>query len=320
MPLTGKQIRHLRGLGHHLDPVVLIGKNGVTEAVVAQLGEALLRHELLKIKLLPECPIDRHEAGGEIAKATSSELVQTLGKTLLFWKRNPQATKVELPKASGKKSKKPAIVEVPSRPVNVAADVDDDAYADLEDDDAPKVKRPHPRVIEERPPAKRAAPAKRPAPVRRGAHRGEAPAERAAPVRRGANRGEAPAERAAPGRRGANRGEVPAERAAPGRRGTYRDEAPAAPSDKRAAPSDKRAAPSDRRAAPNRGDLTYNREKGARPAEKRPYSRDRSVPEERERRPFSRDHAAPAPRPAPRQGQSGPRRGPPGASKRGPKP
>jgi len=106
MALTGKQTRHLRSLGHHLDPVVQIGKNGITEALVAQLSEAILRHELLKVKLLPECPLDRHEAGEEAAKAIGADLVQTLGRTLLFWKRNPQAARIELPKASGKARKK----------------------------------------------------------------------------------------------------------------------------------------------------------------------------------------------------------------------
>lgn len=105
MLLTGKQKRHLRALGHHLDPVVQIGKNGITEALVAQLAEAITRHELIKVKLLPECPIERDQAGEEVANAIGAELAQTLGKTLLLWKRNPQATRVELPRASGKKVK-----------------------------------------------------------------------------------------------------------------------------------------------------------------------------------------------------------------------
>ena len=106
MLLTGKQKRHLRALGHHLEPVVQIGKNGITEALVAQIGEAITRHELLKVKLLPECPIERDVAGDEVAKAVGAELAQTLGRTLLLWKRNPQAAKVDLPRASGPKKGK----------------------------------------------------------------------------------------------------------------------------------------------------------------------------------------------------------------------
>lgn len=101
MALTGKQIRHLRALGHHLEPVLLLGKNGITEAVIAQLSEAIGHHELVKVKLLSECPLDRGEAGEEAANSVGAELVQTLGRTLLLWKRNAQKPKIELPNARG---------------------------------------------------------------------------------------------------------------------------------------------------------------------------------------------------------------------------
>jgi RNA-binding protein len=111
MALTGKQNRHLRALGHHLDPVVQIGKNGITEAVIAQLAAAIDHHELVKVKLLTECPVDRTEAGEQLASALGAELTQTLGRTLLFWKRNPHKPKVELPGAKARR----APVTAPSR-------------------------------------------------------------------------------------------------------------------------------------------------------------------------------------------------------------
>src|SRR5690348_583007 len=57
--LSGKAARYLRGLGHHLDPIVQIGKDGITEGVVTATRTALLAHELIKVKILPEAPIDR---------------------------------------------------------------------------------------------------------------------------------------------------------------------------------------------------------------------------------------------------------------------
>src|SRR5262245_20458910 len=108
MALTGKQTRHLRALGHHLDPVVQIGKNGLTDAVIAQLEGAISDHELIKVKLLPECPIDRSEAGEAAARAIGADLVQTLGRTLLLWKRNPKAAKIELPKVKKTKEGAPS--------------------------------------------------------------------------------------------------------------------------------------------------------------------------------------------------------------------
>ncbi len=87
MKLTGKQRRYLRGLGHSLEPVLHIGKEGVTEAVSAQLSIELDAHELVKVKLGQNTPEDRHSAGNELAALTQSELVQVLGRTMLLYRR-----------------------------------------------------------------------------------------------------------------------------------------------------------------------------------------------------------------------------------------
>lgn len=85
--LTGKQVRHLRALGHHLKPVVLIGKEGVSAALISSIDECLTRHELLKIKILETCPHDRKEAADLIASETSSHVAQVLGRTILIYRR-----------------------------------------------------------------------------------------------------------------------------------------------------------------------------------------------------------------------------------------
>ena len=56
MPLTGKQNQYLRSLGHHLNALVQIGKHGVTESVTAAVDQALLDHELIKIRIHAEAP------------------------------------------------------------------------------------------------------------------------------------------------------------------------------------------------------------------------------------------------------------------------
>lgn len=96
--LTGAQARYLRGLGHHLDPIVQIGKEGITEGLIKALKEALLAHELVKVRLLQEAPLDRKEAGPELAKAAVCSLAQVLGRTLLLYKRHPNKPKIVLPK------------------------------------------------------------------------------------------------------------------------------------------------------------------------------------------------------------------------------
>jgi RNA-binding protein len=96
MPLSGKQVRRLRALGHSLEPVVHIGKEGLSEGVTSAVAEALLRHELIKVKLGPQAPDDRHDVGEELAHATESDLVQVLGKVLLLYKRHPEEPKIEI--------------------------------------------------------------------------------------------------------------------------------------------------------------------------------------------------------------------------------
>jgi RNA-binding protein len=95
--LSGKAVRHLRGLGHHLDPVVQIGKDGITEGLVAATREALLAHELVKVRVLAEAPIDRKVAGEMLADRAGAALAQTLGRTLLLYKRHPNKPTIVLP-------------------------------------------------------------------------------------------------------------------------------------------------------------------------------------------------------------------------------
>lgn len=97
-PLPGKVIRHLRALGHHLDPVVQIGKDGITDAVVAQTKAQLLAHELVKVRVSADAPVDRKDAGAELATRAGATLAQTLGRTLLLYKRHPHKPKIDLPR------------------------------------------------------------------------------------------------------------------------------------------------------------------------------------------------------------------------------
>jgi RNA-binding protein len=95
--LTGKQRRHLRALGHHLDPLLQIGHEGITDAVVAQADAQLRRHELIKVRVLESSPLDRREAAEELSGRTGAALAQVLGRTFLLYKRDPEKPRIELP-------------------------------------------------------------------------------------------------------------------------------------------------------------------------------------------------------------------------------
>jgi RNA-binding protein len=96
--LTGKQRRHLRALGHHLDPVVQLGKLGLTDGAVQAIDDALTAHELVKVRLATECPEDRDDLGERLAPLVKGEIAQTLGRTLLIYRRHPKEPKIVLPK------------------------------------------------------------------------------------------------------------------------------------------------------------------------------------------------------------------------------
>ena len=99
--LTGKQKRFLRGLGHDLKPVIMVGKNEINERLVSETDTALTAHELIKVKILESCTMDRHEVAETMAKACGADVAQVLGRTLLLYRRGEEV-KTELPQGSGR--------------------------------------------------------------------------------------------------------------------------------------------------------------------------------------------------------------------------
>jgi RNA-binding protein len=99
MALTGKQHRHLRALGHHLEPIVQMGKQGLTTSVETAVEQALETHELVKVRLGTECPDDRGAVAEKLAAALKADVAQQLGRTILLYRRHPTKPKIVLPKA-----------------------------------------------------------------------------------------------------------------------------------------------------------------------------------------------------------------------------
>lgn len=87
--LTNEQKKALRGLGHHLEPVVYVGKEGFSPALLKSMEASLMAHELIKIKLGQNCPVERNEAGNQLAQLTGATLVQVIGRMILLFRPNP---------------------------------------------------------------------------------------------------------------------------------------------------------------------------------------------------------------------------------------
>jgi RNA-binding protein len=96
--LSGKQRRYLRALGHHLDPVLQIGHEGVSEAVVEQARAQLEAHELIKVKVSENAPDDRRSSAAALAEKTGAHLAQVLGRTALLYRRRKEQPAIVLPK------------------------------------------------------------------------------------------------------------------------------------------------------------------------------------------------------------------------------
>jgi len=97
MSLTQNQKKHLRRLGHALQPVVLIGQQGLTDAVVRETSVALDAHELLKVRARVGERDLRHEVLATLAERTASELIQTIGNVGLYYKKNNTLARILLP-------------------------------------------------------------------------------------------------------------------------------------------------------------------------------------------------------------------------------
>ena len=85
-------------MGHHLQPIVTIGKAGVTSGVIEALGQALLDHELVKIRIGKTSLEDRFELKEQILKPAGAEFVKMVGKTLIVYKAHPEKPTIKLPK------------------------------------------------------------------------------------------------------------------------------------------------------------------------------------------------------------------------------
>ncbi len=89
--LNTQQKKSLRGIAHHLDPVVAVSERGLTEGILEETERALRDHELIKIKVFGADRAVRDEVTTTLAEATSAVVLQKIGKTAVFYRRNPKA-------------------------------------------------------------------------------------------------------------------------------------------------------------------------------------------------------------------------------------
>ena len=88
-PLSPGERRALRAAAHHLQPVVAISRNGLSDTVVKEVDRALRAHELIKVKLYGVERDQREAALAELHQRLECEAVQHIGNILVLWRPKP---------------------------------------------------------------------------------------------------------------------------------------------------------------------------------------------------------------------------------------
>ena len=86
--LTNGQRQRLRSLAHHLDPIVYIGKQGLTQAVIQATHEALRDHELIKVKF-NDFKDRKRDITAQLVEITQSVEVNLIGNIATLYRQHP---------------------------------------------------------------------------------------------------------------------------------------------------------------------------------------------------------------------------------------
>lgn len=88
--LTSKERAKLRAMANGIETILLIGKGGITDNVIAQADEALTARQLIKCRVLETAMLTAREAANEIAERTASDPVQAIGTRFVLYRPDPE--------------------------------------------------------------------------------------------------------------------------------------------------------------------------------------------------------------------------------------
>ena len=93
--LSSSQRSYLQSQAHHLEPVVLIGKHGITDGTIESIDKVLEARELIKIKFR-EFKDEKLSLSEKIAELTNSQVVGVIGHTVIIFRQNPDSDKRQI--------------------------------------------------------------------------------------------------------------------------------------------------------------------------------------------------------------------------------
>jgi RNA-binding protein len=97
MALTSKQRQFLKGLAHALEPVVRVGRAGVTPSVIEETKRSLASHELIKVRIENDDSAQRKTLAAELARACEADVADTIGKLAILYRARDEDPEIELP-------------------------------------------------------------------------------------------------------------------------------------------------------------------------------------------------------------------------------
>ena len=90
MMLSAADKKQYRAIAHNLNPIIIVGDNGLSEGLIEELNRALHDHELIKVKIAQRDRDERQQMIDELVKISGAELVQSIGKVIVLLKKNPK--------------------------------------------------------------------------------------------------------------------------------------------------------------------------------------------------------------------------------------
>jgi len=97
MNLTEPQKKYLRGLGHPLKPLIIVGEAGLSESLLAEFETTLLHHELIKMSVRVGDRATRNAIIEKLCTVSSAALIQRVGNMALLYRENPEKKKIVIP-------------------------------------------------------------------------------------------------------------------------------------------------------------------------------------------------------------------------------
>lgn len=88
MALTKKQVKQLRGMGQRINPLIQIGRNDITEALVDQADDTIEKRELVKFTVQDGSMLTAAQAAEELAEQLEAEVVQVIGNRFVLFRRS----------------------------------------------------------------------------------------------------------------------------------------------------------------------------------------------------------------------------------------